>query len=63
MINYSEPAHVLEVEFTGGRTYHYHPVEPKVWEHYKDIVNSGGSSGNFVNTVIKPNYPNPDEVF
>lgn len=63
LINYSETDRILEVEFTGGRTYHYYPVEPEVWERYKDIVQSGGSSGNFVNTVVKPNYPDPDEVF
>ena len=56
MINYSETDQTLEVEFTGGRLYHYKKVEPEVWEEYKAEVNSGGSSGIFVNTRIKPFY-------
>jgi hypothetical protein len=56
IINYDEKHQVLEVEFTGGRIYHYKKVEPEVWEEYKAEVNSGGSSGIFVNTRIKPFY-------
>ena len=56
MINYSHPLQILEVEFTGGRVYHYLNVDLSTWEEYKSIVESGGSSGIFVNTKIKPYY-------
>jgi hypothetical protein len=54
-INYSEASRTLEVEFKGG-VYHYLNVEPEVWEEYRSIVESGGSSGRFVNFQIKPFY-------
>jgi hypothetical protein len=54
-INYSEESRTLEVEYNGG-VYHYLQVEPEVWEEYKSIVESGGSSGRFVNFRIKPVY-------
>lgn len=56
MINYSDPLQILEVEFTGGRVYHYLNVGLSTWEEYKSIVKSGGSSGTFINTKIKPFY-------
>lgn len=55
-INYSEKLGILEIRFTGGRTYHYTGVPEKVWNEYKKIVQEGGSSGNFVNYKIKPLY-------
>jgi hypothetical protein len=55
-VNYSPVARVLEVQFTGGETYHYLKVEPEVWEDYKAIIQAGGSSGAFVNKRIKPFY-------
>lgn len=54
-INYSEELNILEVEFQGG-IYHYLNVAPEVWEAYKSTVESGGSSGRFVNHKIKPFY-------
>lgn len=54
-INYSEESRTLEVEYKGG-VYHYLDVEQEVWEEYKSIVESGGSSGRFVNFRIKPVY-------
>lgn len=55
-LNYSPVSEVLEVEFTGGKIYHYLHVKPDVWEDYKAIVKLGGSSGAFVNERIKPFY-------
>ena len=55
-INYSYTLHVLEVKFEGGKIYHYRDVDPILWEEYKSIVQSGGSSGVFINTRIKPFY-------
>jgi hypothetical protein len=55
-INYTPVARVLEVQFTGGERYHYLKVEPEVWADYKETVESGGSSGTFVNKRIKPFY-------
>lgn len=55
-LNYSPVSEVLEVEFTGGKVYHYFHVKPEVWEDYKTIVRYGGSSGAFVNERIKPYY-------
>ena len=55
-VNYSYPLKKLEVKFTGGRIYHYRNVEPTVWEELKSTINSGGSSGNFINTRIKQFY-------
>ena len=55
-INYSNALNILEVEFAGGRVYHYKNVEPEIWEEYKSEIESGGSSGTFINTRIKPFY-------
>jgi len=55
-IDYSATKKQLEVEFMGGKAYHYFNVEPEVWEEYKNIVLSGGSSGEYVNFIIKPKY-------
>ncbi|AXY77062.1 KTSC domain-containing protein [Paraflavitalea soli] len=55
-LNYSPVSEVLEVEFTGGKIYHYLHVRPEVWEDYKTEVRMGGSSGAFVNARIKPFY-------
>jgi len=54
-IDYSEKRKILEVEFTAG-LYHYLKVEPLVWEEYKELILSGGSSGEFVNQKIKFKY-------
>jgi len=55
-INYSYSLNKLEVKFRGNKIYHYRNVEPLVWEEYKSVVQSGGSSGVFVNKKIKPFY-------
>lgn len=55
-VNYSAPRHILEVEFKGGKVYEYLQVELQVWEEYKTIIQTGGSSGFFVNKRIKPYY-------
>lgn len=57
LIDYSENRRTLEVEFINRQVYQYKKVEPEVWKEYRDVVLSGGSSGNFVNTRIKPYYP------
>jgi hypothetical protein len=54
--NYSEYLQILEVEYTGGKIYHYLNVEPEKWEEYKSWVLEGKSSGTFVNKYIKPFY-------
>jgi len=56
MINYSEKEKLLEIEFTGGRIYHYFKVPPELWEEYRAHLKAEGSSGAFVNTRIKPFY-------
>jgi hypothetical protein len=56
MVNYAIGQRILEVEFTGGRVYHYLKVPPRLWEEYIDDMQSGGSSGNFINKQIKPFY-------
>lgn len=53
---YSATQRILEVEFTGRRVYHYLEVEDLTWEEYKSVIASGGSSGKFINTRIKPSY-------
>lgn len=55
-LNYSPVSQVLEVEFTGGKIYHYLHVTPDVWEDFRTLIKSGGSSGTFVNRRIKPFY-------
>lgn len=55
-LNYSPVSEVLEVEFTGGKIYHYLEVRPEVWEDYLTEIRMGGSSGAFVNARIKPFY-------
>ena len=55
-INYSPVGRVLEVQFTGGETYHYLKVEPEIWEDYKATIQASASSGAFVNKRIKPFY-------
>ena len=54
-INYDEDKNILEVGFADG-IYHYFSVPLSVWEQYKEFVDLGGSSGKFVNLIIKPNY-------
>lgn len=56
MVNYAAKEKILEVEFTGGRVYHYFKVEPRIWKEYIALINAGGSSGTFINTRIKPFY-------
>jgi hypothetical protein len=56
LVNYEAKEKILEVEFTGGRVYHYLNVSAKLWQEYKDLLQAGGSSGKFVNTRIKPFY-------
>ena len=56
LVNYDEKEKILEVEFTGGRVYHYLHVSPRLWQEYKDTLQRGDSSGKFVNTRIKPFY-------
>ncbi len=54
-VNYSESLRVLEVKYRNeNRVYHYLKVELDVWEIFKKEIASGGSSGVFVNTIIKP---------
>lgn len=55
-VNYSPVSEVLEVEYTGGKVYHYLRVKPDVWEDFQNTIKSGGSSGVFVNKRIKPFY-------
>jgi hypothetical protein len=55
-VNYDRKKQVLEVQFIEGDIYHYHHVPEKVWEDFLSVINSGGSSGTFVNKVIKPFY-------
>ncbi len=55
-LNYSPVSEVLEVEFTGGKIYHYLEVRPEVWDDYLTEIRMGGSSGAFVNARIKPFY-------
>ncbi|MEP6595520.1 MAG: KTSC domain-containing protein [Ginsengibacter sp.] len=54
-INYDKERNILEVRFADG-VYHYFNVPPQVWEEYKTLVESGGSSGKFINFIIKPYY-------
>ena len=56
LINYSEESKKLEVEFKGGRVYHYTDVELEKWLEYKSWIEEGKSSGEFVNKYIKPFY-------
>ncbi|MBD0333420.1 MAG: DUF86 domain-containing protein [Chitinophagaceae bacterium] len=56
LINYSKEAKKLEVEFKGGRVYHYLNVEPEKWGEYRSWVKEGRSSGEFINKYIKPFY-------
>ncbi len=55
-ITYLPDREILEVEFVGGRTYHYLDVAQSTWDDYKAVVAGGGSSGTFVNKTIKPFY-------
>jgi hypothetical protein len=52
-INYDNEKNTLEVGFADG-VYHYFNVPQDVWEEYKAFVESGGSSGKFVNLIVKP---------
>ena len=54
-INYDNEKNILEVGFADG-VYHYFDVPQDVWEEYKTFVESGGSSGKFVNLIVKPFY-------
>ncbi|MDP9229958.1 MAG: KTSC domain-containing protein [Bacteroidota bacterium] len=56
LINYSKELKILEVEFTGGHIYHYFDVPLSKWNKYKTVIETGGSSGEYVNQQIKPFY-------
>jgi len=60
--DYLEDKQILEVAFTGGKTYQYYGVDNLIWEEYKQVILSGGSSGQFVNYKIKPIYLNYKQV-
>ena len=54
-INYDNEKNILEVGFADG-IYHYFNVPQNVWKEYKIFIESGGSSGKFVNVIVKPFY-------
>ena len=54
-INYDKERKILEVGFADD-IYHYFDVPSEVWKEYKEFVELGGSSGKFVNLIIKPEY-------
>jgi hypothetical protein len=56
MVNYDQKKQVLEVQFIEGDVYHYQHVPKELWKEFLAIIQSGGSSGTFVNKVIKPFY-------
>ena len=62
-IDYSEELQILEVEYAGGHVYQYKSVDVLTWEEYRQVVSSGGSSGKFVNTKIKPVYLNYEQIY
>lgn len=51
-VGYDDGARRLRLEYRSGRTYDYLDVPPEVYEE----LMSGGSMGEYVNGVIKPNY-------
>jgi hypothetical protein len=44
---------VLSVKYRGGDAYDYLGVPESVYQDYK----AAGSKGQFINFVVKPNYP------
>jgi hypothetical protein len=44
---------VLSVKYRGGDAYDYYGVPESVYQDYK----AAGSKGQFINFVVKPNYP------
>jgi len=54
-INYDSEKKILEVGFADG-VYHYFGVQQNVWKEFKAFIEAGGSSGKFVNLIIKPFY-------
>ena len=56
MINYDRSRQILEVQFIEGDIYHYLHVPEKIWKDFLKEVKAGGSSGTFVNKIIKPVY-------
>ena len=44
---------VLSVKYRGGDAYDYYGVPESVYEDYKAAV----SKGQFINYVVKPNFP------
>jgi hypothetical protein len=55
-VDYSAKEKTLEVEFDGGKVYHYYKVAPSIWKEYRKVIEEGQSSGVYVNTKIKPFY-------
>ena len=52
-VGYDREAHVLEIEFHGGRVYRYLGVPEGV---YAELM-SAGSKGTYFSTFIKDRYP------
>ncbi|WP_207532544.1 KTSC domain-containing protein [Desertivirga arenae] len=55
-VDYSVKEEILEVAYRPDKIYHYFNVKRKVWQDYKNTVEAGESSGQFVNFRIKPFY-------
>ncbi|MBC8053723.1 MAG: KTSC domain-containing protein [Sphingobacteriaceae bacterium] len=55
-IDYMISKRMLEIAYKNGKVYRYFDVEPEVWDDYRDLVKSGGSSGVYVNFNVKPHF-------
>lgn len=51
-VGYDEATHGLEIEFQGGRVYHYDAVPIAAYR----LLLQAPSIGKYVNTVIKPRF-------
>ena len=51
-VGYDEHAHVLEIEFRGGRVYRYRDVPAAVHR----LLLRAPSIGEFVNRIVKPKF-------
>ena len=52
-IGYDEKSQLLEIEFSGGRIYQYHDVEPNVHKHFMQADSYGQYFNSFINNRYK----------
>ena len=52
-IDYHAELKIIEIEYTGGKLYHYPGIDEKVWATFLQFVNVGSGLGTYINLDFK----------